>query len=1156
MTALPARAFALAGLGLLALGVSASAQSPEEIFEIRVRPVLAGKCLDCHGRLTRGRLKLNSREAMLKGGRSGPAIVPGDPESSLLIQVVRHQIEGKEMPEDGDPLTEQEIAGLIEWIRLDAPWPAVAQAELVVEDEGLSPSAQLYLDRVRPVLTQRCYSCHTDEERSGLRLDSRERILQGGTRGPAIVPGNAEGSLLIQAIRHEHAELRMPKDADRLSGAEIEGIAEWIQSGAEWAESAAPMVIPRRAVTAEDRSFWSFLPLTKPDVPLAAPVGSAHEAIDHFVDAGLAEKGLTAAGPADRRRLIRRATFDLTGLPPTPAEVDAFLADDSPEAFEHVVDRLLASAHYGERWGRHWLDVARYGEDDTRGLAPDGSGRERYPSAYVYRDWVVKAFNDDMPWDLFVKGQLAGDLLAEEDREKALGGLGFLGGGPWSYDLAEPPIARSDERHDRVDVTTRGFLGLTVGCARCHDHKYDAIGTHDYYALAGVFNNTNYHEYPVAEPEIAKAYEADKKFIKGLSDGLTEYLNTESGQLARVLALQTSQYMMAAWRVTGEPQIPAARAAAQGKLDLETLQRWIRFLAKEPKNYPFVKPWQEMLAEDGGTEERAQGLADDFQRLVLEVSAEQKKLEERNRKIIAKGTPLEEVKSTPMPNGFESFFDQHQLELDTMERERFNLFLDMFRFDLDNQLDTFFPEPGLFVFRGWSLERQLSRVSADHVTATREEIDKLEKDLPDLPFVMGVEDKPEEDLTEIGLHIRGNPKNLGEKVPAGFPLVLSGPDPKPFEDGSGRLELAEAIATHPLTARVIVNRVWRWHMGSGIVDTPSNFGKAGDRPSNPELLEWLTSRFVENGMSLKQLHKDIMLTAAYQRTTVRDAANERVDGANRFYWRANRQRLDAEGIRDALLSVAGTLDPKVGGKSMRIADGENVRRTLYSEVSRFQLDEYLQIFDFPNPGITAERRFTTNVPLQSLFFMNSEFVRVQAEHLVRRLAAKAAETSVAQEQGGAAHQGDGGADPAPQEAPKDTLAAKDSIPESFDDRAMIRIAYPLLYGRPVTETEVEAGLAFLGEQRASHLPKELAAIDSVRAAEEAEAEKKATAAAADSTATMVGVEGDTAADPGAEPSDEERPEDRQALAERRASMKAWVQYVRALFSAAEFRFID
>ena len=1151
----------------------ASAQSPEELFETRVRPVLAGSCFECHGRLRRGGLRLNSRDAMLRGGDSGPAIIPGDPSGSLLIQTVRHEIDGQEMPRDEDPLTPQQIEGLIEWIRIDAPWPVVAEdaeeaAVVALADEGLSPGARIFVDKVRPVLERSCFSCHTDDERSGLRLDSRERMLQGGKRGPAIIPGNAEESLIIAALRRVNDDLQMPRDADQLPDSEIQGFIDWIQAGAEWAEITAPLAIPRRGVTAAERNFWSFRPLAQPAVPEPDRSDWARTDIDRFVLAKLEEKGLDPLELANRRQLIRRATFDLTGLPPTPEEVEAFVDDTSPDAFEKVVERLLASPHYGERWGRHWLDVARFGEDDTRGLAPGGSGRERYPNAHIQRDWVVEAFNRDMPYDLFVKAQIAGDLLEEAERERAIPGLGFLGGGPWYYDIADPPVARADERHDRVDVTSRGFLGLTVGCARCHDHKYDPIGTHDYYALAGIFNNSDYHEYPIAEEDEAEAYEKEKEFIDGLKKSLNEYLSTEGDQLARVLSLQVSRYMMAAWQVTGRPQLPPEQAAGQAKVDLETLQRWIRFLGKEPKHYPFLMDWQAMIARGDAEEDEAQELADGFQRLVLEVVAEQDKLEERNRRIIAKGTPLEEVKSTSMPNGFESFFDQHQLELDTMERERFNLYADIFRSDLDNELDTFFPAPGLFRFRGWGLERQLGRVAMDHISTMRERVEELEEELPDLPFAMGVRDKEPEDLTDIALHIRGSPTNLGEAVPRSFLTVLSAEGAEPYTEGSGRLPLAEAIADHPITARVIVNRVWRWHMGTGIVDTPSNFGLMGERPTNPELLEYLTSRFVDGGMSVKQLHRDIMLSTTYQLASGRHARNEQVDEANRYYWRVDRRRLDAESIRDAILHASGDVDPEVGGPSLSLRDEENNRRTLYGEVSRFQVDEFLQTFDFPNPSLSAERRYTTNVPGQSLYFMNSPFVRRQAELLVKRLVEETAPAGVVAEgeaENGIGGSGNGNGYSGNGNGGEATAGADDNeeaaeAPMVFRDREMIEAAYPLLYSREATEPEIAAGLEFLEERRAAFLVEEIERAESESSEQAGTDESAGDASAGDADAENEDAGDEEAGDADAEAADAEddapAEETESDSAEQRASMRAWVQYARALFSVAEFRFVN
>lgn len=1153
---IPALALATLGLGVALLTSDVAAQSPDEFFESRVRPVLAQKCAECHSeRRRRGGFRVSSLQDLLNGGRTGPAIIPGDPDNSLLMQVVRHQIEDLEMPQDAPKLTDREIDGLAQWIAMDAPWPeetaeiVFASADVAV---GLSPSAQLYVDRVRPVLEQKCFSCHTDDRSGDLRLDSREAMLAGGSRGPAIVPGNAEGSLIVRALRHVDDDLQMPRNGAQLSDGEIAGFVEWIQSGAEWAEVEAPLSVPRRTVTDNERAFWSFRPLGNPGVPTPNDGEDdwARTPVDQFVMAKLQEQGLTPVGPADKRTLIRRATYDLTGLPPTTEEIEAFLADDSDGAFATVVDRLLESEHYGERWGRHWLDVTRFGEDDTRGLARDGSGRERYPMAYLHRDWVVDAFNEDMPYDTFLKAHLAADLMAEDERDDLLPGLGFLGQGPWYYDIAEPPIARADERHDKVDVTTRGFMGLTVGCARCHDHKYDPIGTHDYYAIAGIFNNSDYHEYPVADSATAAEYTAEKEFIEDMQKGLRSYMSTESDQLATVLSLQTSRYMVGAWKVTGKEQIPVEVVAQRDRLDLELLERWIDFLGREPKHFPFVVPWQEMIADGGGEEEQAQELADGFQRLVLEIVAEQAELEEYNGKLIARGTSLEETKSTPMPNGFESFFDEHQLELKTMDRERINLYNALFRYDLDNNLETFFSKPAIFRFSGWGLERQLSRVASDHVEAMREEIEELEEELPDIPFVMGVAEKDSANLVDIPLHIRGNPKNLGEGVERGFLWVLQGEDPARYTEGSGRLQLANDIAAHPITARVFVNRVWNWHMGAGIVRTPSNFGFAGERPTNPDLLEFLARDFVENGQSVKRLHRQIMLSSVYQLSADDNPAFAEIDPDNHYFWRYNRQRLTAEAIRDGLLAVSGELDDEVGGESFQLDDVKSNRRTMYGEVSRFQVNEYLQTFDFPNPSLSAERRFSTNVPLQSLYFMNSDFVHRQATAFVHRLVdltdgedeSSDGETEDEDEKTEDEDEKSGDDDNEEDEG--------EHLPERFEDRAMVEAAYPLLYAREASDAEVELGLEFLSSQKASLLEEELKALV-------AEDEDDGDADSAFQGAPDANAQGDGGAEAEAEAeNDGEKHDDPRDLAERRAAMKAWVQYSRALFSAAEFRFIS
>jgi hypothetical protein len=880
-------------------------------------------------------------------------------------------------------------------------------------------NTDFFENKVRPVLANNCYACHTNSAMGGLRVDSREGLLKGGLSGPVLAPGDPEKSLLIQAVR-QTGDLKMPKGG-KLKPQEIEALAEWVKMGAPWPET-AKAITPTNpgpdAITPEQRAFWSFQPLKQPAIPSVKDRSWPKTDIDRFVLAKLEAEGLKPVALADRRTLIRRATLDLIGLPPTPEEVDDFVNDKSPHAFEKVVDRLLASPQYGERWGRHWLDVARYAEDDVRGLDPKDRGYIPFQGAFRYRDWVIKAFNDDMPFDLFVRAQIAGDLVDEKLREKTLTGTAMLGQGPWWWDQAEPVQGRADERNERIDAVTRGMLGLTVACARCHNHKYDPIPQKDYYALAGVFLNTTYKEYPLASPAQTALWEKQQKKIDDSEEVLEDFLHAQSDGYAEVLAHKTAKYLVAAWKVTGEPKKQVAEAAAEEKIDPEMLERWIKFLARPPKNYPFLHDWQDMV-KTGGTIEQAQFLAEDFQNLVVGVLREAKKLEEENDIIKAKADVRKKPRRDAYPNEFETkdqFCPGCDLELKTMPRERANLYMDLFKADLESDNNQK-PDPGLLSLKEWSLERHFSSEVSEHVTALRTQIEALKKALAQFPFVHGVDDN--KTMQTMHVNVRGNPNVLGDEVRPHFLSVLTPDNSQPFSKGSGRLELAEAVAASPLTSRVIVNRVWKWHFGTGIVDTPSNFGQMGERPSNPDLLEFLARSFAQNGMSIKKLHRQILLSAVYQLSADSSAVNLEKDASNRWYWRANRRRLDAEAIRDSVLFVAGALDlKKAGGPSTDFGDDNN-RRTVYSKVSRYRLDNSLQVFDFPNPSVTAEQRFNTNVPLQRLYFMNSTFIYRQAEQLAKR------------------------------------------VYDEATDEARIHQAYRLLYARAPTPAERKAGLEFL-----------------------------------------------------------------------------------------------
>ncbi len=910
-------------------------------------------------------------------------------------------------------------------------WRAIQTVPPGVVQPQTGPDAELFEAQVRPLLVNVCFRCHTDDEEGGLRLDSREQMLKGGESGPAIVPGDPDASLLIKAVRHAPGVPKMPRKAQQLTDAQIDALARWIRLGAPWPAAATTAgsvatKAPDKVITPEQRAFWSFQPLHQPVVPAVSHGAWAKSEIDHFVLARLEKEGLAPVGPADKRTLIRRATLDLTGLPPTFEEIDAFEKDGASNAFAKVVDRLLASPQYGERWGRVWLDVARYGEDDPRSLDPEGRGYAPYPNAYLYRDWVVKAFKDDLPYDQFVRAQLAGDLLDERTRARTLPALGLLGLGPWYYDNGSVEITHADERHDRVDVVSRGFLGLTVACARCHDHKYDPILAKDYYGLAGVFLNAQYHEYPMAPKAVVAEYDAQAKKVEQKEKLLAKFMETESRQLAETLAFSASSYMQSAWKVTGEPKKEMARVVNEDKLDYELFERWIRFLGKPPKFYPYLTEWQAMIKQ-GGTAAQAKTLADTFQALLLDVMFEKKDIEEENEIIRNKALPgTTKKKDANLPNEFvtnDDFCPGCGLELKSLPAPKIQFWTDVFQRDLEEGYEPSIAEyvrPGLLAFRGWGLERFLSGDRRKHIDDLRADIKTMKKALPPkYAYVHGVQDveKPQ----NLQLAIRGNPMKLGEEVPRHFLTVLSTGTPVPLTKGSGRLELADIIATHPLSARVIVNRIWKGHFGTGIVDTPSNFGANGEAPTNPALLEYLAATFVENGRSIKKLHRAIMLSAVYQLGDEARAANLEKDAGNRLYWRANRRRMTAEQIRDSTLAVSGALDSQMGGPSQELTPDFN-RRTIYGKVSRYKLDQYLQLFDFPAATISAEQRFSTSVPLQRLFFMNSDFIQQQGELLARRVAREP------------------------------------------DVRGRIRKAYRLILGRVPTDAELQAGVAYLEKE--------------------------------------------------------------------------------------------
>jgi hypothetical protein len=845
--------------------------------------------------------------------------------------------------------------------------------------------------RIRPLLSKNCFPCHTGSRMGGLQVDSREHLLRGGKDGPALIPYHPKESLLIQAVSHSRETLKMPPQG-KLKEEDIEALSAWVKQGAVWptANLVEATAGPKGeyVIRPDQRAFWAFQPVRNPSIPQVRDQSWAKNNIDRFVLAKLDEKGLKPVRPTDKRALIRRATFDLIGLPPTLEEVDAFVADKSPGAFAKVVDRLLASTHYGERWGRYWLDYARYADEKfTR-------GDSRYANSFRYRDWVVKAFNDDMPYDLFVKAQIAGDLLDRPDRDKLIPALGFYALSP-----------EGEDQEDRVDVTSRTFLALTVACARCHDHKYDPIPTKDHYSLLGVFRSSPYNEVPLASADVVAHWKESKKTIEDQKSAINDFIEKQSSQLAELLAAQTSSYMVAAWKAMRSTTAEDT-AALDPALDRETLDRWIKYLKNPEKEHAFLKHWYDLMAHRP-TEQQVRKAADEFQSFVLSVNAEKRELDDRNYVALGGARGAKDTNKRQYTN------------IETLEIKKYYLWRDLASPPYSIEFVKF--EGGIYYYGPKQIDRWLSGTWKRHLESMRAQLTVLEKALPpQYPFLHAIKDSDKPANAKV--EIRGEADNLGEEAPRRFLRILAKEEPAPFKHGSGRLELAEAIASpdNPLTARVMVNRLWQYHFGQGIVRTPSNFGQLGDRPSHPELLDYLAARFVKNGWSMKALHREMMLSATYALSAEQTPVNVAQDPDNRLFWRANiRRRLDVEALRDSILAVSGDLDPAVGGSAAPLND-DNRRRTLYGLVSRNKLDPTLALFDFPDPNNTSEQRMVTTGPLQRLFFMNSSFLARQAEHLAARLKA---------------------------DAP--------------DDAARIARAYRLLYGREPEEKEIQMGLKFL-----------------------------------------------------------------------------------------------
>lgn len=734
-------------------------------------------------------------------------------------------------------------------------------------------SLAYFESKVRPLLVRQCGSCHGQKvSQGGLRLHDPSGIRRGGEKGPVVVPGKPHESRLLEAVSYANPRLRMPPTG-KLSAAEIEVLTTWVARGAPMPAAGASTAARRPMSIEEGRRFWSIRPLLVSKPPKVRNTRWPTRRIDSYLLGTLEAKRLSPSPPADRATLIRRVTFDLIGLPPTPEEVQSFVADSSPAAYDRLVDRLLASPHYGERWARHWLDLVRYCDVPESWAKTDAR-------PWLYRDWVVTALNQGLSYRDFVTRQLAADEM-ENLPTSELAALGFIGLSPnyWKELKLTPDLIKivvAEEWEERIHTVSSTILGMTVACARCHDHKFDPITSSDYYALAGVFASTKAVARPLLPKEDAQRVQAARVRMEKLEDEAKLFEDMAVRQPTRAADLKKDAASKRA----------EAKAIEQSTPDINC-----------PKVY---------AVETGAVE--------------------------------------------VLPDG---------------------------------------PD----------------RTKVEYREGTGQ---------------------------DICLQARGDPTKMGPQVPRRFLTVLSPGEPMRLTRGSGRLDLAEAMFRDgaPLTARVIVNRVWRHHFGRGLVETPSNFGTQGDRPTHPELLDDLSSRFIESGWSLKWLHREIVLSSAYRQASgpapnpqlaTRNSHPSTLDPDNRLLWRMNRRRLEVEPWRDAILSASGTLDRRIGGEPMELKDPKHLRRTLYGSVARNDLDDLLRLYDFPDPMTHSAARFPTTTPLQQLFVLNSDFMGRQAAALLARVRGE----------------------------------------QKDDPSAQIRRAYLLLYGRLPSAVELDAVNRFL-----------------------------------------------------------------------------------------------
>jgi Protein of unknown function (DUF1553)/Protein of unknown function (DUF1549)/Planctomycete cytochrome C len=897
---------------------------------------------------------------------------------------------------------------------------AFAAARVVSAD--LTPDQTKFFEgKIRPLLSEKCYKCHSTESgksKGGLTMDTKESMLKGGENGPAVKPGDVDGSLLLKAVSYTDSDLQMPPKGEKLSDAEIATLTEWVKMGAPDPRTAA-VKTKLSGLTDKARSHWAYQPVTKPAVPTPKNHAWCVTPIDSFILDKLESKNMLP-GPDlvdlnGKMTLLRRATYDLIGLPPTLEEINNFITDESPDAFSKVVDRLLASPRYGERWGRYWLDSARYA--DTVGVRNGNNEDYRLPYAYTYRDWVISAFNDNMPYDQFIMQQLAADQIKDNPRSN-LAALGLL-------TVGERFQNPNDVINDRIDTVSKGFLAMTVACARCHDHMFDPIPTKDYYALHGIFASiAEPKEDPVLREVDPKAQAEFQQKLAALDQQNRDEYYKLVGAVSTTFREKAASYILVAHLgrkdSSQENQQKAEKISDDEKLDRVIVNEirnrltnrdndifgpFARFLqggdswkviadqiSKDKKYNPLVaaafkdanpKTFEDLAAIYGkvfsGVEGKADGIIKAFAAAKVAPATAEKSASAADPKGNGMVTMASMKPDSMMMMGMMSGSgtDSKTAALAGLDPAVVRLAVTPLSIEPAYALTT----DELRNFER-SLPNQLRGRGKFSFTKINE---LLLTDVGAAPRAMVVVDKPKPQNSPV--FIRGQAETHGEIVPRHFLEVLSDGKPQPFKIGSGRLELAEAIASkkNPLTARVMVNRIWMHHFGQGFVRTLDDLGTQSEAPSHPELLDYLASWFMDQGWDIKKLHKFIMLSHVYRESSDSRRIYETVDPDNRYLWRANIRRLDFEAMRDSLLVMAGKLDTKLGGQPVNLTDEPySHRRSVYGYVDRGNLPELMTNFDFSNPDMPNSARTTTVVPQQALFLMNSPMVEDVARSITQR----------------------------------------------------------------------------------------------------------------------------------------------------------------------------